>query len=96
MARVARAKVFAAVAVVAVVAELAGAGCARRKQDHPARPGPTGSRRHGGLQVRAVGDAREGDGPNQLADTGARARAGLSVCGSLVRAGLPAFAGAAY
>jgi hypothetical protein len=73
-------------AAVAVAAELAEAGRARRQQDHPARPGPPISRRHGGLQVRAAGDAREGDGPNQLA-------AGLPVCGSLVRAGLPAFAG---
>jgi hypothetical protein len=86
MARVARAKVFAA---VVVVAELAEARCARRQQDHPARPGragqawPTGippvSRRHGGLQVRAVGDAREGDGPDQRTGTGNGTGTGRSV-----------------
>ncbi len=58
-----------------------------RTTSHPAWPiGTPPSRRPPGP---AVGDAREGEGPNQVADAGV----GLSVCRSLVRAGLPAFAG---
>jgi hypothetical protein len=99
MVRVARAKVFAA---VAVVAELAEAGRGRRQQNHPARPGlawPTGippvSHRYPTVTA-ASGSGRSVTPAKATARISSPAPARLSVCGSLVRLGLSPSPARAY